>query len=558
MGTLTESYIERHLASEDLPLSDALPLLFKHKGHPYSLDWSHFFFEPMFRLRRRPRRRIFKCGRQVAKTSSAAHYQSLLCATVPHFKVMNCTPFFEQARRFSVNNVAPAIRGFTLREMFLRGGGSVLQRDCTNESSMLFVSMQGSADRARSASVDYIVFDETQDIDPVNIPVAQNCLAASLYKMEDYLGTPKTFDNLLQERWDYSSQAVWVTPCDHCGFENYACTDQHLLKMIDGPTLVCAKCRKPLNTRLGFFEHALPERQRTFAGYHVPQPILPMHYEDANSWDVIQTAIQTYPKYRLYNEILGESFDSGSKLLTIADLQKAAILPGTKPRDIKSAAYVCVGTGIDWGGRGKEIATDVEEHISNTATALGGMRPDGVVEVTHVARVPYSVDHNEEVRMVAEVAGYSRSSMVALDYGGQGNVMQTMLIGAGCPENLIVPFTYTGTVPRKPIVQYHPPTAAGVRSSYSLDKTRSLLLLVELIKRGLVLLPNYDKNKHCLQDFLAIYEESVDSPTGSKHRRVCRMRRRTDDVVHAINFLVMGLYHRTERWPALAKLFASS
>ena len=554
----TELFIQRHQQSEDLPMTDALPLLFRHKGQPYELDWSHFFFEPMFRMKNRPRRRVFKCGRQVAKTSSTAHYQVMLCATIPHFKVMNCTPFFEQARRFSANNVAPAIRGFSMREMFLRGGGSVLQRDRVNESSMLFVSLQGTADRARSASVDYSVFDETQDIDPVNVPVAQNCLAASLYKMEDYLGTPKTFDNLLQEKFDYSSQAVWVTPCHHCGFENYACTDQHLLKMIDGPTLVCAKCRKPLNTRLGFWEHAVPERQRTFAGYHVPQPILPMHYEDANSWDVIQTAIQTYPTYRLYNEILGESYDSGSKLLTIQDIKKAAVLEPILPKDMKSGPYVAVGTGVDWGGRGKEIATDVEEFISNTATAMGGIRTDGVVEIRHVGRVPYAVDHHEEIALVAEVAGRSRSQMVALDYGGQGNVMQTMLIAAGCPEDLIVPFTYCGTVPRRPIIQFHPPTAAGVRSSYSLDKTRSLLLLVELIKRGYVLLPDYEKYKLCLDDFLAIYEESVDSPTGSKHRRVCRMRRRTDDVVQACNFLVMGLFHRTGIWPQLAKMFQTS
>jgi hypothetical protein len=121
-----------------------------------------------------------------------------------------------------------------------------------------------------------------------------------------------------------------------------------------------------------------------------------------------------------------------------------------------------------------------------------------------------------------------------------------------------MPFTYSVMPPTKPIVFYNPPMARGVRSSYTLDKPRSLLLLAELIKRKVVKLPASDRylNDH-LKDFLNVYEESIENPRGSPTRLVKRLARRTDDVVHAVNFAVMCLYHYTQRWPAVTKAFIS-
>lgn len=483
-------------------------------------------------------------GLVVHNSTSAAHSQLLMSSALPYMNTINCLPFYEQARKFSANVVSPAIKSFALRKMF-GGGGNVLQRSCRNGSELFFVSMQGTADRARGISADWANYDETQDIDPINVPVVQNCLKASPYKVENFFGTPKTFDNLLQQQWDLSSQAVWVTPCHHCGFENYASTDFHLEKMVDGPTLVCAKCRRPLNTRLGFWEHRIPGRQRIYAGYQVPQPILPMHYENPNDWAVIQEDIANLPRYRLFNEVYGESYDSGAKLITMQEVADAAVVPGATGKDFPSGKYLMTAVGVDWGGRGKEKVTDTEEHISNTAVALGGIKPDGVVEVTHLARLPYSVNHHDEVKMVAEVASKSHVGMIGIDYGGSGNVMQSMLEGVGCPRDLIIPFSYVGTSIRQPIVRYVK-GEAGERSSYSLDKARSLLLLVELVKRKLVLLPDYNTYQTLLADFMAIYEESIDTPSGHKQRRVLRRSRQTDDVVQAINYLVTALYMRMD------------
>ena len=119
-----------------------------------------------------------------------------------------------------------------------------------------------------------------------------------------------------------------------------------------------------------------------------------------------------------------------------------------------------------------------------------------------------------------------------------------------------MPFTYSVMPPTKPIVYYNPPAARGVRSSYTLDKPRSLLLLAELIKRKMVRLPSGDRylNDH-LKEFLNVYEESIENSRGSPTRLVKRLSRRTDDIVHAVNFAVMGLYHASQKWPEVTKAF---
>ncbi len=407
-------------------------------------------------------------------------------------------------------------------------------------------------------------FDEIQDLDHADLPIVESCMGASPYKIVRYTGTPKTFDNTMNLLWEDTSQAQWHIICS-CGKYNRAAVDGDLLKMIgdnsqrpngDHRTLICAACGNPLNSRNGFYVHDFPERQLTFPGYHIPQPILPMHYESPKDWEVLLETQREKATYVFYNEVLGESYDSGAKMLTQEDLRAAATVEPCDPQQTPPGRYIATMEGVDWGGRGKEKTTDTEDFISNTALAIGGMLASGVIEIFWLHKVPYAVDMGHESKMVANVAAQARCDYVAMDYGGQGNVQEAQVRAHGWPIERVIPFTYAVMAPTRPIVFYNPPSHRGVRSSYTLDKPRSLLLLAELIKRKLVLLPQGDRYlNHFLRDFLALYEESIDNPSGSPRRLVKRMSRRTDDVAHAINFVVMGLYHQTQRWPAIAQSF---
>ena len=78
---------------------------------------------------------------------------------------------------------------------------------------------------------------------------------------------------------------------------------------------------------------------------------------------------------------------------------------------------------------------------------------------------------------------------VAHDYGGAGDVRESILVKAGWPIQKVCPFTYLSMAPDKPIVHYNDPGATGARKFWGLDKARSLLLLCELIRAGYIIFP---------------------------------------------------------------------
>jgi hypothetical protein len=507
-----------------------------------------------------PRRQVTKAGRQVAKSTNMAATGILRAASIPYYNLLTVTPLFEQVRKFSSNYVKPFLAETTLRTQIVAPGtdNSVLQRTLSNGANMFYNFASKSADRIRGTPADELDVDEVQDFDLDVLPVIESCLDASEYQLIRYSGTPKTFDGPLQYYWDLSSQGIWHILCQTtgCKHENICSVDGDILKMIDNPkTLVCAKCNQPLDARIGMYVHGRPERRMTFPGYHMPQVIFPMHYENPKKWDKIQKDLKgEKPKYIIWNEILGESLDVGQKLLTITDLKRAGTAPVTKPQQFPRSRYIMSVGGTDWGGKGKERVTDKEDFISNTALALGGMRNDGVIEIKWLYRTPYEANNYQEAKLVYETFRGVGVDWLAHDFGGAGNVREDIMINLGMPREKIAPFTYTRLSFNKPIVFFEPSGVRGARSSWSLDKPRSLSLLCEMIKSGLVILPEYEKVKEYLEDFLSIYEETIETPRG-KQTLVKRVPRRTDDVVHAINYVVMTLCHATGKWPKIADAY---
>ena len=106
-------------------------------------------------------------------------------------------------------------------------------------------------------------------------------------------------ENTANQLWMQTSRAEWITPCDACHHFNIPTLDQDLEGMLgpkdvrreiseDAPGVVCAKCGSPIFPRKGWWEHGKPELRDTWAGYHFPQILFPMHYADPVAWSVIQ------------------------------------------------------------------------------------------------------------------------------------------------------------------------------------------------------------------------------------------------------------------------------
>ena len=350
-----------------------LPLL-KLKNKEYTLA-NHFPMKPLFSCGI-PQRMILKCARQISKSTSLSANAILRGLTNPYLQNLIVTPRFDQARRLSALHVKPFIDSSPARKLMVNTTttSAVLQRDLVNGSSIFFSYAFLSPDRCRGFSVDTVTYDEVQDLAYDFIPVINEAMSASPLAIEQYSGTPKTLDNGIQALWEQSSQAEWVTPCEACKHHNIASIHHDLFKMIGPRGVICAVCGHPINPRNGHWKHMIDERETTFAGYHVPQVILPMHYENPSKWRQLldkRDGRRGYSPARFQNEVLGESCDLGTKLITLTELRASCVLPVDNTLDgaVKVLRnYSKRIMGIDWGGAGVD-------QTSFTAIAVMGRHP---------------------------------------------------------------------------------------------------------------------------------------------------------------------------------------
>jgi hypothetical protein len=137
----------------------------------------------------------------------------------------------------------------------------------------------------------------------------------------------------------------------------------HLDKMIgkyrddiseEKPGTICYHCGKPISPRNGRWQHRYPDRKEVFAGYHVPQIIMPIHYANPEKWSVLLSKRDTSAPATFYNEILGESYDIATKLVTKTELEKAGTLHPNTEEDATAVMtkYPIRVLAVDWGGGG--------------------------------------------------------------------------------------------------------------------------------------------------------------------------------------------------------------
>lgn len=535
-------------------LIPALPLLLKLKGKPYSLH-KHFVMEPMFSLHP-PRSLVYKSARQISKSTSLAAQRCVYAALIPYFSSLYVAPRFEQARRFSNNSVRPFLNESPLGAATLNPEAeqSVLQRSFVNGSLLHFSFAFLDADRTRGISADNVSFDEVQDIDTDFIPIIEETLSASEYDWRQYTGTPKTMDNTLQLLWEKSSQAEWVIKCPGCNHWNISTVEYDLLEMLQEHGPSCARCKKLLDPISGHYEHRCPERRLSFAGYHVPQPIMPMHYDvnpqtgQKEKWHALVQAKNHMDKAKFFNEKLGESCDVRVNLLTRTDLQFASKLQHNNTLREAMALiddYSERTLGVDWGGGG-------EKGISYTCVAVLGHKPDGNIDVLYGERFTNMTDPADEARTLLKYFYMFRCSLFAHDFCGAGSIRETLLLQAGIPATQIFPAAYVRAT-ASPLVVFKSATETSARWWYSVDKARSLVLLCQLIKNKFYRFPKFDSWELLSEDFLALVEDKHSMPSGSDIYLITRKANRSDDFAHAVNYASVCYWHAHQRYPELAE-----
>lgn len=551
-----------------ISIVSSLPIFLRLRGKPYTLD-DHFPMEPLFRTKM-PLWFLLKTGRQVSKSTCLAASKVIQTAATPFFNSLFVAPLFEQTRRFSTNYVKPFIEDSPFYKQIVdyRCNQNVLERSFKNRSTMFFSYCLSDADRIRGISADRVDIDEVQDIDWSLIPIILETMSASKWAVVFCAGTPKTLDNTIEYLWGESSQAEWVTRCNACNHYNIACLSQDLWKMIGVETITCAKCERPINPRpsfhpnpakrgTGFWLHSQPDKAEHRPGYHAPQVIFPMHFDNPRKWQILRSKMTGANSSRtaFINEVLGESSDVGTKLISQSDLISACKLYN-KPNKIKEALinaeqYLDVAVGVDWGGSTSVYGTNraalllkPQDAQSYTALAIVGIKPDGRIDVLYTFRFDISNDHIEEARACLsawnDVDRRRSRTLFCHDFGGAGSVRETLMIQLGLPLPLVFACQYV-SAPQSGILEAN---AGAGRPYWSLDKARSLVFLCEAIKLGFVGFPEWESSKHLLNDFLALVEDTVERAGYSNLTRIVRKPGTPDDVAHAVNFAAMGLWKR--------------
>jgi len=367
-----------------------------------------------------------------------------------------------------------------------------------------------------------------------------------------YSGTPKTLDNGMEVVWSESSKAEWVIPCESCGHWNTPTLAADLLKMIERKGIVCGKCKKPVNPRTGSWYHTDIKNFPGTHGFHIPQIIMPMHYENPEKWAELIAKSEGqmgYNQQKFMNEILGESADMGAKLISITDIRNTSKLgPNEYSSAIEEVRKCRVRVmGVDWGGGG-------QEEISFTIVALCGFDDfTQKVKCFYAYRFPLASPHDEEAKRLLTIFRDAGCHWFCHDYCGAGAVRETLMLQAGLPMNRIMNFLYTGRAAvTRDLVVYNKPHPGEVRGWWSVDKSRSLVLQATALKAGSILLPEYESTKSITNDFLALYEDKHEFPGGSDTYFIRRNPKMTDDFAHALNYACLGIWHSEQNYPDLS------
>jgi hypothetical protein len=359
----------------------------------------------------------------------------------------------------------------------------------------------------------------------------------------------------------------WFVPCFHCttnGFPtwNIPAKEFHAERMIGPwhedisekcPGTICHKCGSPINPRFGRWIHRNREQIGVNHGYHIPQIIMPMHYASRNKWAELcgkmhgkgGTSANTF-----WNEVLGESYDLAAKLVTLTDLDAVSNLG---PNSIEHAKqqlnkYRLRILGVDWGGGG-------EQRSSYTVLALLGVNYDGSMEIPWAKRLLTPHDH---LREAAEVQAYWRMfspHLLAHDYTGAGAVRETVLVQSGVSINHIFPVMYIGPARGAPC--YHvAATEQHPRDHYRVDKSRTLLYTCAMIRGNRLRFFNKDfetrEDPGLIRDFLALYEEKIQTASAGELFRIGCQDGFTDDFAQAVNIACVAAWYRLKSWPNIA------
>jgi hypothetical protein len=479
------------------------------------------------------KRTLYKCGRQVEKSTLLGNKCLAYCCIINSFTVLYVSPTNQQTKVFSRDRLkeptetSEVLKSWTTTKL----SDNVFEKQFINRSKVTLRYAYHNADRVRGIPADMIDIDELQDINTDNIPIIEECASHSPYKVFSYSGTPKSLDNAIEKYWnDYSTQNEWVVPCDRHGTPNdpgswhWNILSEASLGLTG---LICDKCGAPISATHPMAQwatmnpHAREELGAgAYEGFRIPQLMVPWL-----SYPEILVKQQTYPRGRFYNEVLGLSYDSGTRPLTQQD-----IIDNCRPglymtpeilRDIKArlGGVSPVFAGIDWGtGEGSYTVIVLGTYMDGHFTTFYTHRFEG-----------QELEPPIQLALIEEMIKAWNVDAVGVDYGGgfDRNDHLTRKFGAGRI------WKYQYSTPSQKVKWDEK------MRRFLVHRTEVMSDLFNAIKRrNFIRFPDWKHFENPFgQDFLNIFSEYNDQLRQIQYKHAPD---RTDDTFHATLFCILA------------------
>lgn len=367
------------------------------------------------------KRTLYKCGRQVEKSTLLGNKSLAYCCIINAFNVLYVSPTNQQTKTFSQDRLKEPIETSDILKSWTttKLSDNVFQKKFINRSQITLRYAYHNADRTRGIPADLILIDEIQDIITDNIPVIEQCASHSPFKLFIYSGTPKSLDNAIEYYWmNQSTQNEWVVPCEHHGTPNNPSSwFWNVLgeENIDKKGLVCSKCKRELNPMhpaaqwAAMNEDIRKKFSEPFEGYRIPQLMVPWL-----KWSDIFDSYLSYPRQKFYNEVLGLGYDSGTRPLTRQDVVEncsedlVMTQDGLSSIRSKMGGSMDIFAGVDWGTG------------ENTYTVVSlGTYIDGRFTIFYIHRFEgQEMEPPVQIDLIEQIIQRWNVRLVGVDYGG--------------------------------------------------------------------------------------------------------------------------------------------
>jgi hypothetical protein len=367
------------------------------------------------------KRTLYKCGRQVEKSTLLGNKCLAYCCVYNAFNVLYVSPTNQQTKTFSQDRLREPVETSEILKAWTttKLSDNVFLKKFINRSQITLRYAYHNADRTRGIPADLVLIDELQDVITDNIPVIEECASHSPHKFFIYSGTPKSYDNAIEHYWaNFSTQNEWVVPCERHGTPNDPSSwhwnvlgEEHIGR--DGP--VCDRCKQLIVTNHPMAQWVMMnpgvknKLQDFYEGYRIPQLMVPWL-----PWGDILDKYTKYPRSQFYNEVLGESYDSGTRPLTRQDVIDNC-LPGfymdqAGLQNVKTALGIAspVYAGVDWGtGEGSFTVLSLGAYIHGFFTIFYIHRFEG-----------QEIEPPVQLELIEKLVQYWDVKLVGCDYGG--------------------------------------------------------------------------------------------------------------------------------------------